>query len=206
MDTKHLKIQAKNQLSGRWTLAVFTILVANFLNGLLSYNEELYDFNFAYLSISFSILYIILGGVIQTGKCRFLINMIYDKENAKFTDLFSQFGIFFKTLGLNLLITLIIALGSLLLVIPGIIFSYMYSQSFYILAENPEMSITDCMRASRNLMYGHKGSLFYLQLTFVGWYIIGVLTLGIALLWINPYFDVTCTNFYLSIKDKAILH
>ena len=122
-----------------------------------------------------------------------------------FTDLFSQFNIFLKTLALNLLMTLIISVGLFFLIIPGIVISYMYSQSFYILVENPEMDVTDCMAASRKLMVGHKWELFYLHLTFIGWLLVGALTFGIAYLWIKPYFDLTCTNYYLSIKSNQAI-
>ena len=205
MNTKSLKSEAKRQLTNRWTLAVCTILVANILTGLLTSNKKLLENNLGYLSISFSLLYLILGGVITAGKCRFLLNMTLDKDSAMFTDLFSQFNIFLKTLALNLLVTLITALGFIFLIIPGIVIAYMYSQAFYILVENPEMDVTDCMAASRKLMVGHKWELFYLHLTFIGWLLVGVLTFGIAYLWINPYFDLTCANYYLSIKSNQAL-
>lgn len=205
MDTQSLKSQAKRQLTNRWALAVCTILVANILTGLLTSNKTLLDNNLGYLSISFSLLYLILGGVITAGKCRFLLNMTLDKDTAMFTDLFSQFNIFLKTLALNLLMTLIISVGLFFLIIPGIVISYMYSQSFYILVENPEMDVTDCMAASRKLMVGHKWELFYLHLTFIGWLLVGALTFGIAYLWIKPYFDLTCTNYYLSIKSNQAI-
>ena len=205
MDTQSLKSQAKRQLTNRWTLAVCTILVANILTGLLTSNKKLLDNNLGYLSISFSLLYLILGGVITAGKCRFLLNMTLDKDSAMFTDLFSQFNIFLKTLALNLLVTLITALGFIFLIIPGIVIAYMYSQAFYILVENPEMDVTDCMAASRKLMVGHKWELFYLHLTFIGWLLVGALTFGIAYLWIKPYFDLTCTNYYLSIKSNQAI-
>ena len=205
LNTKSLKSEAKRQLTNRWTLAVCTILVANILTGLLTSNKKLLENNLGYLSISFSLLYLILGGVITAGKCRFLLNMTLDKDSAMFTDLFSQFNIFLKTLALNLLVTLITALGFIFLIIPGIVIAYMYSQAFYILVENPEMDVTDCMAASRKLMVGHKWELFYLHLTFIGWLLVGVLTFGIAYLWINPYFDLTCANYYLSIKSNQAL-
>ncbi|MCQ2969434.1 MAG: DUF975 family protein [Clostridium sp.] len=202
MDVKYLKNQSKVQLTNRWTLAICTIFVSNILTGVLTSNKKLLENNLGYISISFSLLYIILNGVIIAGKCRFLLNMTLDKDSAKFKDLFSQFNIFLKTFALNLLITLITTLGLIFLIIPGIIIAYMYSQSFYILVENPEMDVTDCMTASRKLMLGHKLELFYLHLTFIGWFLVGILTFGITYLWINPYFDLTCANYYLSLSSN----
>lgn len=202
MDTNFFKSEAKKQLTNRWTLALCTILVANILTGLLTTNKKLFYSDYGYISVSFSILYLLLGGVIKAGKCRFLLNMTLDNSTAMFTDLFSQFNIYLKTLALNLLITIITALGLILFIIPGIIIGYMYSQAFYILVENPEMSISECLSASRTLMMGEKWNLFYLNLTFIGWLLVGAFTFGIAYLWIAPYFELTCTNFYLSIKNN----
>ena len=98
MDTQSLKSQAKRQLTNRWTLAVCTILVANILTGLLTSNKTLLDNNLGYLSISFSLLYLILGGVITAGKCRFLLNMTLDKDTSMFTYIFSQFKKFLNTI------------------------------------------------------------------------------------------------------------
>lgn len=206
MNSQYLKTEAKKQLTNRWTLALVTLLVANILTGALTFDKKVYFSNYGYVSISFSILFLLLGGVIRAGKCRFLLNMTKNDDSAMFTDLFSQFNIYLKTLGLHLLITLITAIGFILLIIPGIIISYMYSQAFYILVENPDMSITECLSASRTLMMGEKWNLFILNLTFIGWLILGAITLGIAFLWISPYFELTCTNFYLSIARKQKLN
>ena len=76
----------------------------------------------------------------------------------------------------------------------------MFSQAFYILAENPNKGIFECLEESSNLMHGYKWELFVLQLSFIGWELLAVLTFGIASLWINPYQKVTEANFYLKLK------
>lgn len=201
MGSSELKAKAREQLRGRWALAVITILVASIFTGLLTSNRELIKRGLFTVSISFSIFYILFGGVIIAGKSRFLLNMTIDKKTAMFTDLFSQFNIYLKTTGLNLLIMLATTIGFFLLIIPGIIISYMYSQAFYILVENPEKTVFQCMEESRHMMIGHKFDLFCVQLSFIGWIILGAITCGIGFLWVNPYLELTCTNFYLSIKN-----
>ena len=78
----------------------------------------------------------------------------------------------------------------------------MFSQSYYILSEDPSKSITQCIKESVDMMNGHKWDLFYLELTFIGWWLLTAITVGIAGLWVAPYVKVTETNFYLSIKNN----
>ncbi|MDV4149665.1 DUF975 family protein [Clostridium sp. AL.422] len=202
MNRAELKSKARDQLRGRWGLAIITVLVGNFFinasnitNG-LDYIVEVSD----NLTSSLDLISIILGGVISVGLSKFLLNFITNRDEPKFTDLFSQFNIFFKALGLNILILLAILLASFLLIVPGIIVALMYSQAFYILAEDPEKGIIECLRESSNLMYGYKWEFFVLEISFIGWWLVAALTLGIGSLWVEPYEKVTKTNFYLKLK------
>ena len=81
----------------------------------------------------------------------------------------------------------------------------MYSQSFYILAENPDKGIFQCLEESSRLMSGHKWELFVLELSFIGWWILAGLTLGIGSLWVEPYQKVTETNFYFKLKYENMV-
>lgn len=202
MDTAQLKSRAKEQIRGKWGVAIGTVLVANII----------LEVDFAYrvtselgaegLSYSINLIALLLGGVISVGLCRFLLNMATGREEARFDNLFSGFNIYLKTLGLNILITLAVVAGTLLFIIPGIIVSLMFSQAFYILSEDPSKSITQCINESVNLMTGHKWELFYLELTFIGWWLLAVITLGIAALWVSPYQKLTEANFYLYLKNN----
>lgn len=95
-----------------------------------------------------------------------------------------------------------IFLWSLLFIIPGIIKAYSYSMSIYILAENKGMPALEAIRRSKEMMEGHKMDLFVLGLSFIGWNILGMITLGIAYIWIAPYMLATTTNFYNAIKGS----
>lgn len=202
MDTAQLKSRAKEQIRGKWGVAIGTVLFANII----------LEVDFAYrvtselgaegLSYSINLIALLLGGVISVGLCRFLLNMATGSEEARFDNLFSGFNIYLKTLGLNILITLAVVAGTLLFIIPGIIVSLMFSQAFYILSEDPSKSITQCISESVNLMTGHKWELFYLELTFIGWWLLAVITLGIAALWVSPYQKLTEANFYLYLKNN----
>jgi uncharacterized membrane protein len=75
----------------------------------------------------------------------------------------------------------------------------MLSQIYYILAENEDISAIEAIKESARIMKGNKFRLFKLGLSFIGWFILGMITLGIGFLWIMPYYTITLTNFYKEI-------
>lgn len=104
----------------------------------------------------------------------------------------------------SFLVCLKIALGYLLLIIPGIYWSYCYMMVPYLLAENPYMSTRRAMELSRQMMYGEKWHAFVLGLSFLGWALLGVLTLGIGLLFLEPYYQATMAELYAALRSKAL--
>ena len=95
-------------------------------------------------------------------------------------------------------------LWSLLFLIPGIIKSYSYRMVPYILADNPNLGADEAITLSRQMMDGNKFSLFVLELSFLGWYLLGALALGIGILFVNPYYNATEAQLYLFLRDRAI--
>ncbi len=203
MNRLELKSKAKEQLRGRWGVALITVFVANLIIN-SSITKETIDFFGEFsssVSISINIISLLFGGVISVGLSKFLLNFITNNEEPQFKDLFSNFNIYFKTLGLYILMSLAITIGLIFLIIPGIIIALMFSQSFYILAEDPSKGIFECLEESSNMMSGHKWDFFVLELSFIGWWLLAILTFGIASLWISPYQNLTEANFYLSLKN-----
>ena len=98
------------------------------------------------------------------------------------------------------LMAFFIFLWSLLLLIPGIIKYYSYGLTQYILVERPELSANQAIDESRRLMRGHKFDLFYLDLSFIGWYLLTIFTLGIGMLWVMPYHYSARASFWEDIK------
>lgn len=114
----------------------------------------------------------------------------------------------FRTPYLNLvkvsfLVNLKIVLGCLL-IIPGIYWTYCYLMVPYLLAENPYMSTRRAMELSREMMYGEKWHAFVLGLSFLGWIILSMLTLGIGLLFLEPYYQATMAELYAALRSKAL--
>ncbi len=100
------------------------------------------------------------------------------------------------------LVWLKITLGSLL-VIPGIYWSYCYYMVPYLLAENPYMTTSRAMELSRQMMYGEKWHTFVLELSFLGWLFLCALTLGIGLVFLEPYYQATFAELYAALRAKA---
>lgn len=202
MDTAELKGRAKEQLRGNWAVAIGTVLVSNIILQVEMGYKVASKLGMDGMSYSLDLITLLLGGVISVGLCRFLLDMVTKRREPRFDTLFSSFNIYLKTLGLNILITLAVLAGTLLFIVPGIIVSLMFSQAFYILSDDPSKSITQCINESVNLMNGHKWDLFYLNLTFIGWWLVSILTLGIAALWVAPYQKLTEANFYLDLNSN----
>lgn len=200
MDRAYLKSKAKLQLKDNLVISIITVFIASifidasiFKNGIKLFHGE-----GSYFSID--LISLLLGGVFSTGLCRFLLNIITNLKNPEINDLFSYFNIYFKTLGLNILIAIFTLLGFIFFIVPGFILSIMFSQAFFILAEDPSKSIMDCISESTRMMDGNKADYFVLQLSFIGWYLLSIFTLGIASFWVNPYVKLTNANYYLTIK------
>lgn len=93
-------------------------------------------------------------------------------------------------------------LWALLLIIPGIIKSFSYAMTPYILKDNPELSNNAAIEKSMAMMEGHKMELFLLVLSFIGWIILGIITFGIGMLLVEPYMMTTIAHFYEDLKKE----
>lgn len=151
----------------------------------------------------------ILGGIaaiVITPAFSLSLCMIYlklaKKDEIAVGDIFAGFNKTGRALWLNILVGFFTFLWTLLLIIPGIIKQYAYSMSFYILADNPELTAREALSKSKEMMNGHKWDLFVLQLSFFWWYLLVGITFGIAAIYVTPYISATTANFYNSIKEK----
>ena len=202
IDRGEIKYNSREQLRGNWGIAIAATFLVSFLLG-LQFNYRSNDvLNFGFISFSINIVSLLFTGVLTTGLCRFLLNIVTKVKRPGFEDLFYYFKIYVKTLGLNLIITIAVGIGTMLFVIPGIIIALTFSQAFYILAKNPEKSIGEVLGQSASMMNGYKMDLFMLELSFIGWWFVGIITLGIGLLWVALYVKVAEINFHLQIANR----
>lgn len=226
MDTKEIRRQARAHLQGNWGLSIGVAVVACLLGGLLtgmsfipeiSYWKQLNFFHdrdiSQYVSGSWEIVQgvriefkngifglasFLLGGVLQLGYARFLLRQ-HDGKPTEFNDLFSQFDRFGTGFAQHFLRSLYTLLWSLLLIVPGIIAALSYAMTPFILEEHPELTANEAIRRSKELMRGHKTDLFILELTFIGWSLLCVLTLNLGHIALNPYKNAAYAVFYREI-------
>lgn len=194
-----LKQNAKDQLKNNWGVAIGVIIVCTLISCIPNLLVDL-EVESIVISISIPIITMIITGPIAIGQSKFFINLA-NRSNPRFSDLWYGFNNILRAIGITLLVGIIVLIGTILLIIPGIILSFMYSQVYYIMAENPDMSIIDCLKESARIMKGHKMELFVLELSFIGWILLMGITFGLAGLYVLPYYTATLTNFYLEIKD-----
>ena len=128
-------------------------------------------------------------------------------KNTSIGDTFNglRFG-YGENVVLGLMFTVLVALWSLLFIIPGIIKAYSYSMCYYIKLDHPEYDWKDCLSESERMMYGNRWRLFCLQLSFIGWYIVGSLCLGVGTLWVSAYQSTAVALFYEELKAKDQLY
>jgi len=115
-------------------------------------------------------------------------------------NLLDTFGYFFKILFLNILISLFTALWSMLLIFPGWIAHYRYSLAFYILLDDPDKGVLQCIHESKELTRGHKWELFVLDLSFIGWFILALIPF--VRIYTMPFMELTRVNYYRNISGR----
>lgn len=196
-----LKRHAKDQLKGKWGLAVGSIIILFLIQFVFNFISGFFEDN-TVIFIIVTLLSLIVSSAMSVGICRFSLNYAYDDKQPVLKDIFSGFKVILKAIGLFFLLGIIVLVGTILLVIPGIIFSFMFSQSYFILADDNTKSIIQCLKESAAMMKGYKLKYFVLSLSFLGWIILGLITLGIGLLWVIPYMNVTTASFYLKVKEN----
>lgn len=219
MSASDYRAKAREALAGQWPTAVLVGLVAALLGGAgnsssgltVKVEERVSDLYsiapeiatilmgamgvISVFAFAYAIAMLILGGVVQQGYCRYNLKIV-DGHMATMGDLFSQFGRFKDALVLNLLTALFTALWSLLFIIPGIVAAYRYAMAPYILLEDPDCTPMEAISRSKEMMDGHKGELFCLDLSFIGWEILSALTAGIGSLFLRPYTSAARAAFY----------
>ena len=194
-----IRSAARATLSGHWTEAamltfVYCIVAWAFsaLVGGLEYVQQ-------GLGTVASLLLLPLGwGYAVT----FLSNARGEEDPFNVSRMFDGYRDFVRIFTNILLTHIYILLWTLLLIIPGIIKSLSYAMTPFVLRDNPEMKNNAAIELSMKLMDGHKGELFWLYLTFIGWGILCILTLGIGYFWLAPYMQASMAQFYEEVKAK----
>lgn len=226
MFAKDYRDLARENLRGNWKLSVIAGMLACLLGGLIvgtSFFPEMElkieDMNFRDLKELFTfvlfnggiiiqvtsilnLVHFILGGVIQLGYAQYLLNQ-HDRREFQLNDLFSKFDYFGAGFCQAFLRNLYVFLWGLLFIVPGIIAGYRYAMTPFIMAEHPQLTASEAIRASKKMMRGNKWALFCLDFSFFGWILLCALSLNIGNLWLNPYRNAAYAAFYrrVSVSD-----
>ena len=170
------------------------------------WNEALFGFAasgaaFVILAaIVMAVVYLILGSVVGVGYARFNLDLVDRRKEPEIGTLFGYFKFWKTTAVASFLQGLFVFLWSLLFIIPGIVASYSYAMTRYILAEHPDMTASEAIERSKEMMSGNRFRLFCLQFSFIGWDLLCILTLGIGNLWLTPYKQAAEAAFYREVS------
>ncbi|MDR0415665.1 MAG: DUF975 family protein [Prevotellaceae bacterium] len=194
---KVLMAQACASLSGKWGIAVCSTLAYGAICGLvgsITVVGGVWDNIVLQQIFQYAVMLLVIPPF-TLGFIMFYLALSRG-EKVSLDLLFKGFNSYTTALVANFLVFIFVFLWTLLLIVPGIIAYLAYSQVFYIIADNPEISAMEALRRSKNMMRGYKWKLFCLGLRFIGWILLGVLTLGIGYFWLLPYMQTSYTKFY----------
>lgn len=154
--------------------------------------------------ISVFLLRIFVGYMLEVGGRKFFIRAAHEDVQMKYLGFAFNGENYFGVLKTMLLTGIRLILWTLLLIIPGIIKWYAYRFVPYILADNPNIGADRAIELSNYMTDGEKMEIFILDLSFLGWYFLGLLALCVGTLFVLPYEDATNTQLYLVLRQKAI--
>lgn len=227
INVKEVKYKAKQALSGRWGIAICALVIVGAINsggyfidyvlkmstmmsaitkssldGAVDYASVMKDYHTPLWVSAISIIFALIAAPLYVGCAKLFIG-ITRGHDMELSVIFKPFKNAPKIVFLNIYTTILVFLQTLLFIIPGIIAAYRYALVTYIVAEDEDISITDAVKMSKELMQGHKFKLFIMQISFIGWGILSLLTCGIlAVAYVNPYYNAAMAEFYNEVSGK----
>ena len=201
MNRGKIKKQAREMIKGHiWDLVKPILIIAgiSMVISLLSgdYNTDPEQVN-AGASLLGSILSIAIIPI-EFGLLVYYVKFVR-KQDYDIKELFAHYKKFWPIFCLSFLIGLFTCLWSLLLVIPGIIAALSYSQGMLIMIDGEEDAMA-CIKKSKAMMNGYKWDYFVFNLSFILWYLLIIVTFGIAAFYVGPYVEVADILYYEELK------
>jgi uncharacterized membrane protein len=189
---------ARAALSGRWMQGIGAFI----LYGFFATGLQLADSALEVVGVpTFGLIYGVFSGPLWVGIAGYFL--LLSRGTSSVSDLFCGCDRFGRSVLTYFLYALFITLWSLLFVIPGVIKSFSYAMTPYILADDPDVSAVAAITRSRELMDGNKMKFWLLQWRFLGWGILAVFTFGIGFLWLIPYVQASHAAFYEDLKAQS---
>ncbi|MBU87102.1 MAG: hypothetical protein CMC53_03330 [Flavobacteriaceae bacterium] len=197
MENSEIIRESKSILRGNYGKVIFPFLIVIIVNNLLS-SAEVYQNLFSISEIESGVISLAITVLItfplSVGVASYSISITNDLFDSN--KLFDGFKIFVKSAVAGLIYYLVIILGFVLLIVPGIYAALTFSQVFYIISQNNDISIKEAFKQSSTMMKGHKWQLFKLIIRYVFYFILSVFTLFIWALWLIPQMNVSFAIFF----------
>ncbi|MCS7464574.1 DUF975 family protein [Paenibacillus doosanensis] len=191
LTNSELRRVARESLQGNWAGAIGATIIVSVI---LTIAAMIPGINW--------LLSLIIAGPFLLGLFLYFIRLVRGEE-PKVENVFHGFRQFLNSFVLYLLISIFVTLWMLLLIVPGVIAALRYSQAYFIMNDNPDISGLDAIRQSKLMMDGHKMRLFMLCLSFLGWFVLGFILFGIGLIWVIPYFYAALAAFHQDLKHRT---
>lgn len=191
MDLIQLMRKARTLLEPHWILAI-GVCLANAV--MVAAPAELDSYG--------QIVSLLLAGPLQLGLCFFFLNLVKGKE-TRFELLFEGFKPLLTVLLAYAFITALTVIGLILLIVPGIVVALGFSMTYYVIAEDPEISFQIALEQSWKLTDGYKMELLELNLRFIPWYLLGLLCFIVGVFAVVPWHNTTLTLYYQYLKENA---
>lgn len=216
MDRKEIKASAREKIKGNIWNILWPMLVIGLVSGLIdSILQRIFGLNnidvYNYESLSnvhvpptyylLSIIIAIILGFLSAGYIKYIINFV---RTGKFDtkEIIETFKTKWQQLLIaDILVFVIVYLCTLLLIVPGIIMGLAYTFVTYLIVDS-DISGKDALTKSREMMKGYKWNYFVFSLSFLGWIILGIFTLGILYIWLVPYITIANTIYYEKLKEQ----
>ena len=149
--------------------------------------------------ISLGLISTLVAAPLLLGLTIYSLNL-FRNGSANYNNIFDGFNSLGKALGVYFLMIILIILGMILLIIPGIILAFGFSMAYYVMIDKPELGIVDTLKESWKIMKGNKTKLLGLSLRFIPWAILGILCLVVGVIFVLPWMQMSYASFYEEIK------
>lgn len=192
MDLLQLMQKARTLLEPHWVLSIGVCLVYGLA---VAVPAELNSYG--------EMLSFLLAGPLQLGLCFFFLNLVRGEE-TRFELLFEGFKPLLTVLLSYAIIAALTIVGLILLIVPGIIVALGFSMTYYIIADDPEITFQVALEQSWKLTNGYKMELLVLNLRFIPWYLLGLLCLIVGVFAVIPWHNTTLALYYDHLKEQQL--
>ena len=182
--------EGKQKLEGKFLISIAAVIIISMISGIPTSVDP-----------KFGVLTLIISAPFNLGMAIFFLNIVRGKE-VRIEQIFDGFKNFIPSLVVTLLMAIVVGFGFLLLIIPGIILALGLSMAYYILADNPQMGAVDVMKASWEMMKGHKMDYLIYGLLCIVFSVLGLLVFIVGIFYVLPILYAASAIFYEKIREE----